>query len=366
MLIKYLQRLHEMNSPEDLMLSAALAAASFLVLYAVRGLIARRQARTAGDATGWHQVIAEVIASTHVLMLLSIAALIGLNNLDLPSRLEKIASHGFVLILLVQAGFWGRRGIHGWLAMRIRRAQETERGAAVMNYGVLAFVAETILWALLLLTALDNLGVNITTLVASLGIGGIAVALAVQNILGDLFASLSIALDKPFVAGDFIIVDDMLGTVQKVGLKTTRIQSLSGEELVISNADLLKSRIRNYKRMAERRIVFELKLHHDTPPGKLATARDIIAAAVREQGGARLDRAHFKAITPGSLDFEIVYYVLTPGYNEYMDIQQAINLAVLERLAAAGIAFALPVHDVHLRAPMLSEEPFPGATDLAL
>ena len=196
--------------------------------------------------------------------------------------------------------------------------------------------------------ALDNFGFNITTLVASLGIGGIAVALAVQNILGDLFASLSIALDKPFVNGDFVVIDDMMGTVKHIGLKTTRIQSLGGEELIFSNGDLLKSRIRNYKRMAERRIVFEIGVVFGTPAEKLRHINDIVRDVVGSHADARLDRTHFKKIGASSLDFEVVYYVLVPDYNRYMDVQQAINLQLIERLDAQGIDFAFPTQTLHI------------------
>ncbi len=173
----------------------------------------------------------------------------------------------------------------------------------------------------MLLLALDNLGVDVTALVAGLGVGGIAVALAVQSILGDLFASLSIVLDKPFVIGDFIIVGDLLGTVENVGIKTTRVRSLSGEQLIFSNADLLNSRIRNYGRMYERRVVFTVGVTYDTPRHKLEDF---------------------------SLDFETVYYVQDPAYNLYMDIQQAINLELYQRFADEGIEFAYPTQTLFL------------------
>lgn len=348
--MKYLQRILERNGTDDLLLAVGLAIVIYAALYAIRRIAAYRFEHSGEyGASPWKNLFAGTVAATHNLMLLGVALLVGLNNLELPSRLEKIVEHGFALILLAQIGLWGRRAIREWRHLQLQRCQENEKGAAVMNYGVITFLVEAVLWVLVLLMALDNLSVNITTLIASLGIGGIAVALAVQNILGDLFASLSIALDKPFVAGDFIIVDSMMGTVKHVGLKTTRIQSLSGEELILSNADLLKSRIRNYKRMAERRVVFELKLVLDTPPDKLRHSREILLDVVRAQSGVRLDRAHFKAISAGSLDFEVVYHVLTPDFNQYMDIQQAINLALVERLAAEGIRFA-PSQFLHIAA----------------
>jgi len=207
----------------------------------------------------------------------------------------------------------------------------------------------------------DNLGFNVTTLVASLGIGGVAVALAVQNILGDLFASLSIALDKPFVIGDFIVVDDIAGTVEHVGLKTTRVRSLSGEQVVFSNADLLKSRIHNYKRLYERRVLFGFGVLYRTPPEQLAAIPPMVREIITGQVGTRFDRAHFKGFGASSLDFEVVYFVLDPDYNRYMDIQQAINLELVNRFAAAGVEFAFPTRTVHIEAlPTATAEPAGG------
>lgn len=348
-MMKNLQRFIEQNSTEQLLTALALAVGAFIVLYVARALLTRKLKQwSQRSSTQWDDLLADVVGATHNLMLAGISVLIGLHNLTLSPKLEQIISHGFTLILISQVGFWGHRAIRGWRTLQIRRSQESENGAAAMNYGVIAFLGEMALWIVLILMILDNLGVNITTLVASLGIGGIAVALAVQNILGDLFASLSIALDKPFVAGDFIIIDTAMGTVKQVGLKTTRIQSLTGEELILSNADLLKSRIRNMKRMEERRIVFQIGLVFGTSSEKLRKANEIIADTVRSQPNARLDRAHFKAIGASSLDFEVVYYVLTPDYNQYMDTQQAINLTLIERLEAEGIEFAFPTQTLHI------------------
>jgi small-conductance mechanosensitive channel len=199
------------------------------------------------------------------------------------------------------------------------------------------------------LLALDNMGVNITGLVAGLGIGGIAVALALQNILGDLFASLSIILDKPFVIGDFIVVDQLMGTVEHVGLKTTRIRSLSGEQVIFSNAGLLQSRIRNFKRMAERRVVFTVGVTYQTPYEKLARISALLREAVELQQGVRFDRAHFKEYGDFALVYEIVYFVTSPDYNKYMDIQQAINFEIYRRFQQEGLEFAYPTQTLFVQ-----------------
>ena len=179
-------------------------------------------------------------------------------------------------------------------------------------------------------------------MVAGLGVGGIAVALATQNILGDLFASLSIVLDKPFVIGDFLIVGDFMGSVEYVGLKTTRLRSLSGEQLVFSNTDLLGSRIRNYGRMYERRVVFKLGVTYQTPREKLSRIPAIIREAIETQDNSRFDRSHFQAYGDFSLNFESVYYIGSPDYNLYMDVQQAVNLRIHERFEEESIEFAYP------------------------
>jgi len=202
------------------------------------------------------------------------------------------------------------------------------------------------LWSTLLILALDNFGVNVTALVAGLGVGGIAVALAAQNVLGDLFASISILLDKPFVLGDFVIVGDFMGTVERIGIKTTRLRSLGGEELVFSNSDLLQSRLRNFKRMYERRVLFSVGVVYQTDIATVEKIPGVLRECVETQKDVRFDRAHFKSYGDFALNFEIVYYVQSPDYNRFMDVQQAINLAIGKRFAEDKIEFAYPTQTV--------------------
>ena len=347
--MKSIDQLLQNNPPESLMVAAGIAFASFIVLTTIRALLVRKLQKWAKlSETHWDDLFADILASTHNISLLAISGLIAFSNLHVSARMENWIQHGFTLMLFFQIGLWVHRGIRGWRDIQVAKHKEMENGAAAVNYGIIAFLGEMALWIIVALLVLDNLGINITTLVASLGIGGIAVALAVQNILGDLFASLSIALDKPFVVGDFIVIDSMMGTVKHVGLKTTRVQSLSGEELIFSNADLLRSRIRNYKHLAERRIVFEIGVEFDTPVEKLKRINEIIRDAVNAEPCSRLDRTHFKKIGASSLDFEVVYYVLDADYARYMDIQQNINLTLMARMAAEGIAFAFPTQTLHI------------------
>jgi small-conductance mechanosensitive channel len=219
----------------------------------------------------------------------------------------------------------------------------------VTALNAIGMFASGLLWLAVLLLALDNLGYDVTALIAGLGVGGIAVALAVQNILGDLFASLSILIDKPFVVGDFLIVDDYMGSVEHVGLKTTRIRSLSGEQLVISNSDLLKSRLRNYGRMYERRVAFNIGVTYDTTREQLRKIPEIMRSAVERQEKTRFDRSHFGKYGEYALIFETVYYVLQADYNLYMDIQQAINLEINEAFEELGIEFAYPTRTLLLQ-----------------
>ena len=226
------------------------------------------------------------------------------------------------------------------------RARDPE-GATTLN--LVGFAARAALWTVAVLLALDQLGFDVTALVAGLGIGSVALALAVQSILGDLFACAAIALDKPFVVGDFIVVDGLRGTVENVGLKTTRVRSLDGELLVFSNADLLKSRIRNFKRMRERRVQFALGITYTTPADKLRRLPAWLRETVLSQPRTRFDRAHFKEYGDSALVFEVVYYVLEADYNLYMDVQQSLNMAIHERFAAEGVDFAFPTRTVFLR-----------------
>jgi small-conductance mechanosensitive channel len=286
-------------------------------------------------------VAAGVLAGTKEFFLLFVAVYAGTRVLAIaPSARTAIKFVG-VTVVFLQLALWGNALIEGLLRRRVRRTLEHDPGSAT-TMQALGFIGRLILWTVLLLMALANLEVEIGPLLTGLGVGGIAVALAVQNILGDLFASLSIVLDKPFVIGDFIIVGEHMGSVEHVGLKTTRVRSLSGEQLVFANSDLLSARIRNFKRMYERRVVFTVGVTYQTPRAQLAAIPGMIREIVEGQEKARFDRSHFKAYGAFSIDFETVFYVLDPDFNLYMDVQQAINLAIHERFEQHGIEFAYP------------------------
>lgn len=328
------------NSLGRWLIALALVLLVGMVVPAIRARLERRlRAGAAGHAVLGYG--AEILAGTRRSILLLLALFIGARAVELPAKVDAALTTLTAVALLLQVTLWAQRVFNVWLRNYEQRARHGDGGDATI-VGLISFVGRTAIWAIALLMILDNLGFNITTLVASLGIGGVAIALAVQNVLADLFASLSIGLDKPFVVGDFIIVDDLMGTVEHVGLKTTRLRSLSGEQLVFSNGDLLKSRIRNYKRMYERRIVFTFGVVYDTPRETLARLADEVRAIIEAQPKTRFDRAHFFRFGEFSLDFEVVYFVLDPDYNLYMDIQQAINLAIMARFEALEVGFAFP------------------------
>lgn len=312
-------------------------------------LLARRlAARSLTTTKPLGHFLSAVTAGTSVLFLVVVAFYSGAQFLELPPKAVRIVNGIAIIALLIQAALWANRGIAGWLEHYLHEKRTTD-ASGTTTVMVLGFIARVAVWAVIVLMILDNLGFNITALIASLGIGGIAVALALQNILGDVFASLSIALDKPFVIGDFIIVDDILGTVEYVGLKTTRLRSLSGEQIVFSNTDLLKSRVRNYKRMFERRLVFTIGVVYQTPHEKLEGIPVMLREIIERQPKTRFDRAHFMAYGESALVFEVVYFVRDPDYNVYMDIQQAINLDIFRRFGEAGIEFAYPTRTLYVQ-----------------
>jgi len=218
---------------------------------------------------------------------------------------------------------------------------------ATMVDGI-TLIVKIVIWSVGSLVVLSNLGVDITALAASLGIGGVAIALAVQNILSDLFASFSIYFDKPFQVGDFIKIGDDCGTVTKIGLKTTRIKTLVGEELVISNRELTESRLQNFKKLRRRRIVFSIGVEYSTKKEKLEKIPKIIKKIIENTDRAELSRVHFKSFGDFSLNFETVYFVNSSDYNDFMDIQQRINFSIHEAFEKEGISMAFPTQTIFL------------------
>jgi len=335
------------NSPLRWLLAVALVVVTVMVLRALRGL-ARRRLRKMADRTKnvFDDILSDVLASVRAALMLAIGIWAGSRVLSLPGDLSGTLDTLITLILIVQVALWGNRAIQ--VTMEHYRRADGMDGSRKTTLSALTFLGRLTLFSLLLILALDNLGIDITALLAGIGIGAVAIGLALQNILGDLFASLSIVLDKPFEIGDFIIVDDLVGTVENVGLRSTRVRALSGEQLVFSNNDLIESRIRNYKRMAERRVLFSLGVVYGTPPERLREIPGVIREIVEASSPVRFDRAHFKAFGQFSLDFEVVYWMLDPDYGAYMDVQHEINLALVDAFAERDIEFAFPTQTILL------------------
>jgi small-conductance mechanosensitive channel len=328
---------------------AALFLGAWVILIILRKVLQKRL-EVLGERREFKplKVAAHTMAHTRGWFLLVAALAFGSQLWVLAPSAQGALSNVLTIGLLLQVGLWATAALD--VSFRLRRdLQMQEHPEAVAAMDVLGFVVRLVMWSIVVLVILDNLGIQVTALIAGLGIGGVAVALATQNILGDLFASLSIVLDKPFVVGDFLAIGEYLGSVEKVGIKTTRVRSLSGEQLIFSNNDLLNSRIRNFGRMFERRVVFTLGVAYETPVEKLRKIPPIIRDAIEAHEKVRFDRAHFHKYGDYALIFETVYYVLSPEYNQYMDIQQDVNLMIFERFAEEGIEFAYPTQTIHFR-----------------
>jgi small-conductance mechanosensitive channel len=271
---------------------------------------------------------------------------LAVKNLVLPGFLERvIEAAGMVLVAFLSA-----QALIAVARFAIRTYIETAEKGSDRERALKGFMTliRVVVWGLATVVLLDNLGFRINTIIAGLGIGGIAVALAAQNILGDLFAYFTIMFDRPFEIGDFIIVGDYMGVVNYLGVKTTRIDSLGGEQIVMSNKDLTDSRVRNYKRMEKRRVLFRLGVTYQTPFGKLQEIPEVIAGVIRGVEDAAFDRAHFSSYGDFSLVFEVVYYVMSNDYTKYMNTQQEINLKIHEEFEKRKIEFAYPTQTLFL------------------
>jgi small-conductance mechanosensitive channel len=330
------------NSLFDWSLALVIAAFALMVLLTIRRAVrAYHKRMLATTATELLEIPMQVLSRTTLLLMLAVSLFIGAQWLASGPTTQRLLNSAVTIALFWQAGIWMMAAVSIWLERKRQRSLTTDR-AAVGSLSIINFVINVVIWAMVLLLTLDNLGIDITALIAGLGIGGIAVALAVQNVLGDLFASLSITLDRPFVVGDFLILGDFLGSVEYIGIKSTRLRSLSGEQIIISNSDLLGSRVRNYGRMSERRVVFATRIPYETPLQQLEQIPGLIRQIIEAQSDTRFDRSHLAVHAPGSIDYETVYYVLSADFNKYMDIQQGINIRLHRELEQRGIKFAYP------------------------
>jgi len=336
--IEAAQRLLLGNSLTDWLVAGIVAVAVWSGLWILRRLMASRHRKGPGaQHSAPIRLVTFLIGNTTQLLFLGAALYAAQESLTLPDRLQHAVNNVALMLFLVQVGLWAGLALRFYLEMK-----ERERGADRVFAGSLSiinFIARLIVWSLLALVALENFGVNITALLAGLGVGGVAVALALQNVLGDLFASISIALDKPFVVGDTLVIDTFTGKVEYIGIKSTRLRSDSGEQIILSNADILKSRVRNFGRAQELRALATIRVPYETPSDTLRRIPALLESIVREHACARFERCHLKTLGDSALLFELSYFVEQPNRNPLLDLQQAVNFRIIDEFRRLGVEF---------------------------
>ena len=322
-------------------IALAIFLVTFTVLPVIKRVISAQRRREPPGPQGYValDLLAAVVARTNRLFLWGVAVWLAARDLTFPAEIDRVLTVVLVLVLWMQVALWVMTAIRHAMGLGRRRAPGQERARGGSMEVVLAAIG-VVVWSLAALLALENLGIHVGPLLAGLGIGGIALALAVQTMLSDLLASLSIALDKPFGVGDFLVIDDCQGTIEHIGVKSTRMRSITGEQIILGNGDLLKARLRNFGRMIERRSLFQLDVHYETPVTALAAVPAAVREIVEATPDVRFDRCHLLRCAPTTLQFEVVFFVATPDFKAYADAQQSINLRILERFRALGVTFA--------------------------
>jgi small-conductance mechanosensitive channel len=345
--MNYLKQVYYNNTVLNYLIAAGLFILLLMVLKVFRHIVLKRLKKWAERTKTTLDDFFIQILEHALLPLLNYGTFyVSVNTLNLGEKLQKIL-HGVSVVLIT---FFAMRLLIAAIKYAIEskiRTQEDSEIKLKQVKGVIVIIS-VVVWILGFIFILDNFNYDVTTFLTGLGIGGIAVALAAQSILGDLFNYFVIFFDRPFEVGDFIVIDEKRGTVEAIGIKTSRIRSITGEELVFSNSDLTNSRIHNYKRMAKRRVLFTLGVAYQTSLENLRTIPDIIKEIIALQEDAEFDRAHFKDYGDFSLNIEVVYYVISTEYNKYMDIQQSINLHIYEEFAKRNIEFAYPTQTLYI------------------
>lgn len=342
----------------DWLYALLIAVAGYFILLGFWSIFIRRLTAISKRTTNKiDDMVCQVLQDTSKFTFVVFALLIGLYFLNLPQKWATRLDHVLFIFIGIQFAYWLNAAVSLWAS--IQRAETAGRFRNVIVTSMLSWIFKIVIWCVILLTILANIGVNITAVVTSLGVGGVAVALALQSILGDIFASLAIGLDEPFVIGDGIAFGAFSGSVEHVGLKTTRIRSADGEQIICNNSDLLKNVIHNYKRMPERRVQFSFGVSYATPHEDVARVPQIARKAIESSDKTRFDRAHFKEFGASALNFEVVYFVVNSDYNLYMDIQQAINLYIMRELQALHVTFAFPTMTLNVPADAAQAELLP-------
>ena len=346
-----LEKVYYENTLRNYLIALGIVVLGFVAVRIFKGVVNNRLRKLSErTSTNIDDYVIESINRFGIPILYAMVVYFGLQYLALPERIDNILR----IAITVVVTFFTIRFIANTLLLLLKAYVRRKEGGEekVKQLRGIMIIVNVIIWSIGLLFLFDNLGYDVTTVIAGLGVGGIAVALAAQNILGDLFNYLVIFFDRPFEIGDFIIVDDKMGNVEFIGIKTTRLKSLSGEQLVFANSDLTSSRIHNYKRMQRRRIVFKLGVIYQTSLEQVKQIPAVLRAAVEAQNENEeiviFDRAHFASYGESSLNFEVVYNVLTGDYGKYMDVQQAINFRVYEEFERMGVEFAYPTRTLHI------------------
>ncbi len=334
---------------KNLLFSTAFAGAIFVLVLIIRQFVlSRLRLLAAKTESKIDDYIVIALEKTGTLFLLLITLYISFYHIKFSDAVEVILDRLMVVILAVQIGKLGSSVLSTIIENYFRRKNPEEVETERATIGLLTLTAKAVFFVTLFLFVLHNLGINVTALVTGLGVGGIAIALAVQSILGDMIGSMSIIMDKPFVVGDYIVIDNLEGTVENIGLKTTRLRSLTGEQLILSNADLLKSRIKNLKRMERRRINVTLGVTYETNQEQLESIPQTIKLIVEAEPKVQFDRCFFLNYGPSSLDFELVYWILAPEVLTARQAQQSINLKIFKAFNEQGIQFAYPTQTLHM------------------
>lgn len=330
---------------------ATLLVGTGLLLVARRSLAGHLRRVARRTRTPVDDIVADLVERTHPVTILTASAWVArtfwLPEVTAVGALTLVTS----VVMMLQAGVWGGHLVAAIAARRQATAAAAGHAGDATAWSALAVAARVAIWVIVVLVALENVGVDVTALIAGLGIGGLAIGLALQSVLGDVLASLAIVFDRPFVIGDFLVVDEVAGTVEHIGIKTTRVRALSGEQIVISNAELLKSRIRNFQRLSERRNVLSFGVVYETSADVLARIPAIVRQVIEDQVSTRFDRAHLCRFGESSIDFEVAYFLADPDFNHHMDVQQDVLLALVRRFADLGVGFAYPTRTLHVHVP---------------
>ncbi len=361
----FLERVWLGNTYERWGIALSVVIVATITMVIVRKVVAMRLSAIASRTdTDLDDLLLDLVKRTRGFFLLALGIALASHFLTLEPSVEPLLRRYVVTVVaLVQAGLWGR-GLVKFGVRRLVRSRASDDPARTMGASILGIIGQVLVWVTVGLLVLQNCGVEVTPLITGLGVGGIAVALALQTVLGDLFASITILLDKPFVVGDSITLGEFQGTVERIGIKTTRLRSINGEEIVMGNADLVNSRVRNFKRLSERRNLFTLGVTYSTTFEQLAAIPTMLREIVERVPHTRFERAHFRNFGDFALIFEVVYFVGRNDYPSYMDAQHAVNLEIYRRFGAEGIEFAFPTQTVHyVGAPADAPDAEPAPAD---